>query len=282
MSTTPDMNESRSSVQEAVCAANPPSSAEHQHEENLILLHRYHDAADEVTRKDALDALARRNAGLVRAVAYRYRDRIAGAGIEFEDLIQIGTIGMLKAVRSFDFAYATAFSTYAVPLIVGEIRRFLRDDGMVKVSRDIRRRGYLVLQAREAFLSREGREPTVSELAAASGEPQEELVFLLDAASPVHSLSEPMNGDSSAEDSFTLEHVLCEDENEIDRLTDRLSLKQAVSALPPQEQRILKLRYGRQLSQQQTARILGLSQVKISRTEKKIFTELRRILTDGA
>ncbi len=248
-------------------------------DDNLQLLHVYHESCDDKVRKDALAALVEQNAGLVRAVTYRYKDRIQHtSGVEYEDLLQIGTMGMLKAIRSFDFSYATTFSTYAVPLIIGEIRRFLRDDGMVKVSRDIRRRGYLVLQAKESFLRREGREPTVSELAEVTGEPVEELVFLLDAAAPVHSLSEPMTGDPGDEDAFTLEHVLCDDDNAIDRLTDRLSLRQAIAVLPEEEQRLLLLRYQKQLSQQQTAEILGVSQVKVSRMEKKIFDKLRTLL----
>ncbi|MBP3919157.1 MAG: sigma-70 family RNA polymerase sigma factor [Clostridia bacterium] len=249
----------------------------HRNEENLRLLHRYHDAADEAGRAAALSALTEQNAGLVHAIAARYRDRLAShAGIEYEDLVQIGTIGMIRAVRSFDFSFETTFSTYAVPLIVGEIRRCLRDDGMVKVSRDTKRRGYHVLQEKEKFLREKGREPTVAELSEISGETPESLVFLLDAAAPVASLSEPMAGGDGGEDEvFTLEHVLCEEENDIDRLTERLSLYDAVAKLPQLEQMILRLRYEKQLSQQQTAALLGLSQVKVSRTEKKIFAFLR-------
>lgn len=244
-------------------------------EENLLLLRRYHEAEDPGVRAALLERIVERNAGLVRAVAQRYRERIRHhSGIEMEDLFQIGTIGMIKAIRSFDFSYETTFSTYAVPLIIGEIRRCLRDDGTVKVSRDIRRRGYLVLQAKEAFVQREGREPTVTELAAASGEPEELLVFLLDAAGPVMSLSDPLGGESE-EEGFTLETVLADDNDEIEHLTDRLTLLAAVQKLSQRDRTILRLRYEKQLSQQQTAAILGLSQVKISRTEKKIFAFLR-------
>ena len=244
-------------------------------EDNLALLRQYHEAADEKLRAAVLERIVECNSGLVRAVALRYRDRIRShSGMELEDLYQIGTIGMLKAVRSFDFSYETTFSTYAVPLIIGEIRRCLRDDGMVKVSRDIKRRGYLVLQAKEAYLQREGREPTVRELAAASGEPEELLVFLLDAAGPVASLSEPLGGDGDDE-AFTLENVLADDEDAIERLTDRLTLHTAVEKLSERDRMILRLRYEKELSQQQTAAILGLSQVKVSRTEKKIFAFLR-------
>ncbi len=245
-------------------------------EDNLTLLRQYHDSDDAGEREQIMARLIDANFGLVRAVAKRYTDRIRHhSGIEMEDLYQIGTIGMIKAVRSFDFSYETTFSTYAVPLIVGEIRRCLRDDGMVKVSRDIKRRGYLVWQAKEAFYQREGREPTVGELAADTGEDETVLVFLMDAAGPVASLSEPMGGDGDDE-GFTLENVLADNEDAIERLTDRLTLHTAVGKLSERDRTILRLRYERGLSQQQTAAILGLSQVKISRTEKKIFAFLRQ------
>lgn len=252
-------------------------TAEERNAENLDLLHRCRDAEDERERAAALTELTERNTGLVHAVAARYRDRLAShAGIEYEDLVQIGIIGMIRAARSFDFSYETTFSTYAVPLIVGEIRRFLRDDGMVKVSRDVKSRGWRVLRAKEEFIRKNKREPTVTELAQAAGETPEMLVFLLDAAAPVSSLSEPMAGGDGDEEGFTLEHVLCEEEDEIDRLTERLTLRAAVDKLSPRDRSILHLRYEKQLSQQQTAEILGLSQVKISRSEKKIFAFLRK------
>ena len=244
-------------------------------DENIALLRQYHTEEDAREKAAVLARIVECNSALVRAVAGRYRERIRGhSGIEMEDLYQIGTIGMIKAVRSFDFSYETTFSTYAVPLIIGEIRRCLRDDGTVKVSRDIKRRGYLVLQAKEDFVRREGREPTVSELADAAGEPAELLVFLLDAAGPVASLSDPLGGDGDDE-AFTLENVLADEDDAIERLTDRLSLHAAVEKLSERDRMILRLRYEKELSQQQTAAILGLSQVKISRTEKKIFAFLR-------
>ena len=250
-------------------------AAEGVREDNLTLLHRYHDTDDTQQRAAALEQLTAQNAPLVRSVAMRYRDRLRShPGIEMEDLFQIGMIGMIKAAKSFDFSYETAFSTYAVPLIIGEIRRCLRDDGMVKVSRDVKRRGGLVLQAKEHFAQTHGREPTVKELSDISGEPQDVLLFLLDAVGPVVSLSESVCGDGE-DDSCTLEQLLADESDEIERLTDRLTLRQAVSHLCERDRTILRLRYEKQLSQQQTAAILGLSQVKISRTEKKIFAFLR-------
>ncbi len=247
--------------------------------ENLRLLHLYLESPDAAVRAEALSALTERNMGLVHAVAGRYRDRLnAHTGIEYEDLVQIGIIGMLRAAQSFDFSFATTFSTYAVPLIVGEIRRCLRDDGTVHVSRDLRQRGYRLFRLREAFRQEHGRDPTADELANLSGEPCEMLVFLLDATTPVASLSEPMaGGGNHGEDGedFTLAHVLCDEEDAFARLTEHMTLHAAIGKLCARDRAILRLRYGKALSQQQTAAVLGLSQVKISRTEKKIFAFLR-------
>ncbi len=228
---------------------------------------------DEKARSELVAA----NMGLVRSIANRFRDRIDGSsdthGCDFEDLIQIGTIGMIKAIRSFDPKYGTAFSTYAVPLIIGEIRRFLRDDGLIKISRTTKKQNALILSERERFLKENGREPTVDELVEICGISREELVYALSSGSPCHSLSDAV-GDDGAE----LEDVLPSADNEIDSLTDKLALKEAIRSLPPQQREIIVLRYFRDLSQQQTADILGLSQVKISREEKKIFEQLRKML----
>jgi len=248
--------------------------------DNLSLLHRYHEADTDAERAEALAALTEKNAGLVRSVAIRYKDRLSAhnSGMDMDDLIQIGTMGMIKAARSFDFSYETTFSTYAVPLIVGEIRRYLRDDGMIKVSRDLKRRASLVLRQKEAFVLQWGRDPTVGELADALGESPQSISMLLDAASPVASLSEPIVREGD-DDGYTLEHVLCAEVDEIERLTDRLALRCATEKLSQTERQILRLRYEKQLSQQQTAALLGLSQVKVSRTEKKIFAFLRAELS---
>ncbi len=244
--------------------------------ENMALLRRYHESTDAQERASLLSTLTERNMGLVHAVASRYRDRLsAHTGIEYDDLVQIGTIGMLRAVQSFDFSFATTFSTYAVPLIVGEIRRCLRDDGTVHVSREIRRRGYRVRSTRDAFRAEQGREPTMTELAAAVGEAPEVLSFLLDATAPISSLSEPIAGSGEDGEEFTLAHVLCDEEDVFAHMTEHLALRAAMDKLSERDRAILRLRYEREMSQEQTAAVLGLSQVKISRTEKKIFAFLR-------
>lgn len=228
---------------------------------------------DEVARAELISA----NMGLVRSIANRFRERINGAGdnhgCDYEDLIQIGTIGMIKAIKSFDPSFGTTFSTYAVPLIIGEIRRFLRDDGLIKISRTTKKQNAIILREREVYIKEKGREPTVDELAAICNVSREELVFTLGSGTPCHSLS-----DSVGDDGAELEDLLPSNENEIETLTDRLALKEAIRNLPPSQREIIVLRYFRDLSQQQTADILGITQVKVSREEKKIFDQLRKSL----
>lgn len=226
--------------------------------------------------ESALDELVTLNLGLVKSLALRFRDRslCGGRAVEYEDLVQIGTIGMIKAARSFDPSYGTAFSTYAVPLIIGEIRRFLRDDGLIKVGRATKKAGADIARRREEFLTEHGREPRVSELAELCGLPEAEVVYALEAVGTVRSLSEPSGDDES----LTLESTLSEQTGEIESATDKIALGEAVADLPELWRKIVYLRFGRELSQQQTGRILGLTQVKISREEKKILDRLRSVL----
>lgn len=219
---------------------------------------------------EALEQLISQNLGLVKKIVLRFKDR----GCEYEDLVQIGTIGMIKAVRSFDFSFNTVFSTYAVPLIIGEIRRHLRDDGIIKVSRNIKKNGIDILRKKEEFEKKHSREPSVSELSELSGLSVEDIVTALEAITPVRSLQEPLNDDSST----TLASVIGDDDNVIEKLTERLALKEALSLLPEEQQQIIILRYFKELSQQQTGELLGLTQVKISREEKKIINFLRKAL----
>lgn len=235
----------------------------------LALIERA-QAGDEVATEEVM----RLNMGLVRSVALRFRDR----GTEMEDLMQIGSIGMLRAVRSFDLSRGCAFSTYAVPLIIGEIRRFLRDDGMIHVSRTAKKLGMDLMGARNAILAREGREPRLEELADLCGVSVTEAAAALDAITPVSSLSEPVWGE---EDGVTLEQTVADAEDSLDRLFDRIALGQAVSRMPPLWRKIVLLRYFRDCTQQKTADLLGLTQVKVSREEKKIVEFLRGELSGG-
>ncbi len=231
--------------------------------ENSELIRRS-QAGDE----GATEELMRLNAGLVQSIAVKF----GGRGVDFEDLVQIGNIGMLKAIRSFDLSRGVVFSTYAVPLIFGEIRRFLRDDGLIKICRPQKRLGALLMRARENYIAENGASPRIEELAEVCGCTAEEAAAALCAVSPAVSLSEPLSGD---EESFTLESTLfSQDENE--KMLERLSLSEALGKLPELWRKIVLLRYYRDMSQQSTAEILGLSQVKVSREEKKLIEFLRK------
>ena len=220
----------------------------------------------------AMERLVLENMGLVRSVAVRFRDR----GTEFEDLMQIGTMGMVKAIRSFDVSRGTAFSTYAVPLIVGEIRRHLRDDGLVRVGRNCRHMGVMILRERARILTEEGREAGIEELAQRCGISREDAAMALDAMTPVTSLSDRAYGEDSPEIGNLLPDTAASDE--MAREMDRIALSQVIATLPPVWRQIVVLRYYRNMTQQQVADRLGLSQVKVSREEKKIMACMRRQL----
>ncbi len=224
---------------------------------------------DECSAMSATEKLIEANRGLVRSIALRFRDR----GVEFEDLMQIGTIGMLKAIRSFDLNMGTSFSTYAVPLIFGEIRRHLRDEGPIKVGRYYKKLGATLMNERNRILAEEGREARVEELARLCSVSAEEASAAIDAISPVVSLSDNVFG----EEGVTLENTIPDEEasSDMERLCDRIALGQAVAKMPEMWQKIVLLRFYRDMTQQQTASNLGLTQVKVSREEKKIFEFLR-------
>ena len=231
---------------------------------------RIAQSGDEESSMRATKILLEINTGLVRSIALRFRDR----GIDFEDLMQIGTIGLLKAMRSFDLERGTCFSTYAVPMIFGEIRKTLRDEGAIKVGRYYKKLGISLLRARNEIMEKEGNEPSISRLAQAVGVSVEDASMALDAMAPISSLSDAVYGD---EDGRVLEDTIA-DVDSIDanqRFFDRMALREAIAKMSEQWQKILILRYFRNKTQQQVADILGLSQVKVSREEKKIVAFLR-------
>lgn len=221
----------------------------------------------------ALEELVKLNMGLVRKIALRFCER----GVEIEDLIQIGTIGMIKAARGFDCERGTNFSTYAVPLIFGEIRRHLRDEGPIKVGRYYKKLGALLMNEKNRIFSEDGREAHISELAAACGVSKEEASLALDAIAPIVSLSDSAYGE---DDSMTVGDTIIDYDasNEISRINDRVALQKACSEMPRSWQRIVALRFFRNMTQQQVADLLGVTQVKVSREEKKILAFLRERL----
>lgn len=217
---------------------------------------------------DACEQLLEENAGLVWSIVRRY----FGRGADPEDLYQLGCLGFVKAVRGFDPALGYQFSTYAVPKIAGEIRRFLRDDGVVKVSRGLRERGGSIQKARDRLQGELGREPTLSELSAETGLEPEEIAAAETANAPVSSLQMELG------DGLTLEQMVG-DEGMEEGVLERMALREAVRSLTDRERQVVELRYFRGLTQDKTAQILSVSQVQVSRIEKKAMAALREKLT---
>ena len=230
-------------------------------QEELIALAQQGDKA-------ASERLVTENSGLIWSVAKRF----IGRGTDAEDLYQLGCLGFLKAVEGFDLEYGTQFSTYAVPKISGEIRRFLRDDGAVKVSRSIKEQAAAIKTARNALTTELGREPTVSEIAERTGFTVEEIALAETATAATESINK-----ENGEDGFSLEDVLTDTESE-ERLVERIALKQAISRLPERERTVVDLRYFHGLTQDRVAKVLNVSQVQVSRIEKKALLNLRELL----
>ncbi len=217
--------------------------------------------------KTAFSELISGNMGLVKSIAVRFRDR----GVDFEDLVQIGTIGLIKAVRNFDTGVGTRFSTYAVPMIMGEIKKFLRDDGIIKVSRELKRTGMMVQRKREEYMREKCSEPTVAELAELCGVDMETVAEAIEAASPLLSFSAPV-GDGES----TLENIVGTDN--IGELAEHISLRQAIASLDDTDRRIIVLRYWKGMSQTEVGKSVGMTQVMVSRREKRIIGKLREEL----
>ena len=229
--------------------------------ELFALLDRAQSGDDEACRQVLTE-----NAGLIWSIVRRY----SGCGVETDDLYQLGCIGFIKAVKGFDLHYGTQFSTYAVPKIAGEIRRFLRDDGTIKVSRSLKERAALIRTARQRLTGTLGREPTLAELSEATALQPEDIAVAETATCATESLQR-----RSGEDGFALEDVLTEGEME-EKILERIALREAIAQLTDREQMVIRLRYFHGLTQDKTAKILGVSQVQISRIEKKALAALRQ------
>ena len=216
---------------------------------------------------DACQQVLTENVGLIWSIVKRY----SGCGVDTDDLYQLGCIGFIKAVKGFDLTYGTQFSTYAVPKIAWEIRRFLRDDGSVKVGRSLREKGQTLFYTRERLRHTLGREPQLSELAQETGMTVEEVAAVELANGPLESLQQ------ETIDGLTLESTLGTDSPE-DGMVEKIALREAIDSLPERERITILLRFFRGMTQEQTARILKVSQVQVSRLERKGLAKLREIL----
>ncbi|MDD5954265.1 MAG: sigma-70 family RNA polymerase sigma factor [Firmicutes bacterium] len=218
---------------------------------------------------EASETLVKENAGLIWSVARRF----IGRGTESDDLYQLGCLGFLKAVEGFDLNYGTQFSTYAVPKIAGEIRRFLRDDGAVKVSRGLKEQAMAIKVARNHLISAIGREPTIQEISRQTGFSPEEIALAENATAATESIQR-----ESGDEGFSLENILTDTESE-DKMVERIALTQAIAKLPERESLVIKLRYFHGLTQERVAKVLHVSQVQVSRIEKKALANLRELLS---
>ena len=231
----------------------------------IALIKKSHDGD-----KAAREQLVEENVGLVWCVVKRFY----GRGTEAEDLFKIGSIGLLKAIDKFDLSYDVKFSTYAVPMISGEIKRFLRDDGMIKVSRSLKELAYKSVQAREKLTDWLGREPTLEELAEETGAEKEEIVQAMEAGGEVESLYRPIHQKEGSE--IRLLDRIEERDRKEDRILDTMVLKQLLETLDAKERQLIYLRYFADRTQSDVGKIMGISQVQVSRMEKRIIEELRR------
>lgn len=218
--------------------------------------------------REAQEQLVTENAGLIWSVARRF----LGRGAEADDLYQLGCLGFLKAVEGFDLEFGTQFSTYAVPKIAGEIRRFLRDDGAVKVSRTIKEQAATIKSTRNRLSNALGREPTIQEISRQTGFTPEEIALAETATAATESIQR-----ETGEDGFSLENILTDTESE-ETMVERIALYQAIEKLPEREALVIKMRYFHGMTQQRVAAVLEVSQVQVSRIEKKALNNLRGLM----
>lgn len=239
--------------------------------ENAVLIERA-----QAGEKEAREVLIEQNLGLVHHIVKRF----LGRGYEAEDLFQIGVIGLIKSIDKFNTDYDVKFSTYAVPLITGEIKRFIRDDGMVKVSRTLKENGMRVKYARERLGSSLNREPTLAEVAKEAALTVEEVVLAMEANVQVESIYKSVYQNDGNE-IFMVDQLADENQNEQESVLNHLLVKQLIGDLPKKEQKLIRLRYYQEKTQTEVARALGISQVQVSRLEKKILLDMRQKMVDA-
>lgn len=218
--------------------------------------------------REATQTLVEENSGLIWSIAKRF----TGRGAELDDLYQLGALGFLKAVEGFDLSYGTQFSTYAVPKIAGEIRRFLRDDGAVKVSRSLKEQSATIKSTRSRLTTALGREPTIQEISRQTGFSPEEIALAETATAATESIQR-----ETGDEGFSLEDILTDTESE-ERMVEKIALRQAIDALPQRERTVIQLRYFHSLTQQRVAKVMDVSQVQVSRIEKKALAMLRELM----
>lgn len=220
----------------------------------------------------AKETLINENSPLVKSVIKRFKNK----GLEYDDLYQLGCIGFLKAINNFDMTFNVKFSTYVVPMIIGEIKRFLRDDGSIKVSRSIKSQNLLISRFIEEYVKINDKKPTVNEIAKKFNMDECEVVFTMDSAKMPISIYTPMNEDNSKSQLLIDKYV---DDNHNDEFLDSVALKSSLQELDGRDKQIVLLRFFKDMTQSEIAKELGISQVQVSRLENKILEKLRQKLS---
>lgn len=222
--------------------------------------------------KDAFECIVSENIGLVWSIVKKFQDR----NIDKEDLFQLGSMGLVKAVKNFNFNFDVKFSTYAVPMIIGEIKRFLRDDGIIKVSRGLKETAFKAMKAREALILKGNKEPTIEEIAKHINIDKETVIMAINSSREVDSIDRNIESDNGR-DINIIDTIISEDDKS-EKIVDNILLKETLSKLETKEQAIVKMRYIDELTQSEVAKIIGVSQVQVSRLEKKILLKMREYM----
>ena len=224
--------------------------------------------------KDAMARLVEDNQGLIWSIVKRF----TGRGYDIEDIYQIGAMGFIKAIRNFDINFDVKLSTYAVPYMLGEIKRFLRDDGPIKVSRSLKELHRKIQDIQKEYIGKKGREPTLKELSQILKTPKEEITLALDSSLPIDSIEEKIYSDNKTDNSINLLETLSTNKDEAYLITNKITLTKMINNLMPRDKQIILLRYFKDKTQSDVAKILGISQVQVSRLEKKILTQMKKEL----
>ena len=236
------------------------------HETTLEMIKRAQNGDESATEELIINNIA-----LVKSIVRGYLNR----GTDYDDLVQIGSIGLLKAIKGYDSRYNVRFSTYAVPMISGEIKRFLRDDGMLKVSRSLKENANKIFRVQEHLKIKNGREPELSEISKESGFTCEEIIEALEAVRDPISLYEPITHDSDSKQSLLLDSMMDANQKDDVKILDNLLIEQLLNALTERERKIILLRFFRDKTQSEIAQIIGVSQVQVSRIISKVFDKLK-------
>ena len=224
--------------------------------------------------KDAFATLVEQNQGLIWSIAKRF----SGRGYDLEDIYQIGAMGFIKSIRNFDINYDVKLSTYAVPYIMGEIKRFLRDDGPIKVSRSLKDLHRKIIEIQKDFFKKNGRDPSIGELSKILKIPKEEITLALESSFPINSIEENLYSNNKTDSSINILETLSTNKDEATIITNKIAINSLINELNSREKQLILLRYYKDKTQSEVAKILGISQVQVSRIEKKILSNMKQKL----